>query len=153
LRESTQKIHFAHPRILLGLLIFAVISCSDPMVESESDKAIRLLSNNGDKYWIIEQILLDDVNQTLTSCDSSLVLTIRNDNTWTEAFLRITCYQLSEGSWSLNDENNVLSISFINKYTGNEVTKDLEINELSEERFEYQEISSNQIKKISLVEL
>lgn len=148
-----EKLRLSCSLLIYGLFLFSNLGCSEQDVESEAERAVRQLSNNGEKHWVIEKILLDEVSQSLTACDSSLILTIRADKTWREAYLRLSCYQLAEGSWSLNDENTVLSIVVINNSTGNEMKKDLEINELSDDRFEYQQIASNQIRRISLVEM
>lgn len=140
---------------LISLIFVVSLSsgCANDDKESEESKTIRLLTNDSFKNWGVVQTTIDDISQPISICDSSYILTLKADYSWEEAFLRISCYQLNEGTWELNDENTVISIQFISKTNGNKGEKKFEIIELSEEYFEYRFAQDNLFYKVRLHEL
>ena len=140
-------------RWVYGLLIIFLLGCAGKETESERARAVRLLSNNANKNWILKEKFVGDATHVLSICDSSYVLSIKADYTWEEVYLKLICYNKSSGTWSLNNENAVLSIAFISQYTGNESKRDFEINELTEQNFAYQYVEYNQIKRVILMAL
>ena len=136
--------------IFLIIYISLLSSCNDKNEESERSLTIRLLTSDSIKHWGLEQSFIDEVSQPISSCDSSYLLTLKADFTWEEAFLKFSCNQLTNGSWALNDENNVLSITYISQFTGKKEEKKFEIFELSEDYFTYQYAENNQLMKIRL---
>ena len=136
--------------IFLIIYISLLSSCYDKNEESERSLTIRLLTSDSIKYWGLEHSFIDEVSQPISSCDSSYLLTLKADFSWEEAYQRLSCYRLTKGSWVLNDENNVLSITYISQFTGNKEEKKFEIYELSEDSFTYQYAQNNQLMKIRL---
>lgn len=135
---------------IIGLLILVGFGCSENEGETERSKTIRLLTNDASKKWEVSQIFIDEVEQQITGCDMSYTLTLNADFSWKEIYLNISCYQIHEGSWSLNDESSVISIQFVDNASGKNVEKHFEIVELSEGIFSYQYPENNEMKKIRL---
>ena len=59
-------------------------------------------------------------------------------------------YKTTDGEWSLNDENNVITIKFMNPVSREEEGKQFVINELSEKYFTYEFVQNNTIKLVRL---
>jgi len=132
--------------LLTGLLL----GCNEQEKETERERTIRLLTNDISKNWHVNQILLDGIEQEISFCDSSYILTLRSDYSWNETYLYLSCYRSTDGIWSLNDENNVISINYISQITGKESENVFEIVELSEEFFAYEHVVDNNLKKVRL---
>ena len=136
---------------ILFIICFSFLtSCNDKSEESERSLTIGRLTGNSIKLWGLEQSFIDDVSQPISSCDSSYLLILKVDFTWEEAFLNLSCYRLTKGTWVLNDENNVLSINYISQFSGKEEEKKFEVIELSEDFFTYQFAQNNQLKRFRL---
>ena len=138
------------PQLVFILFFFIGIGCSDQINETEQAKTIRLLTNNSAKPWSVDKKFNDDIEQNLSMCDSSYRLTLKADYTWNETYQQLSCYYTIDGIWSLSDENNVITISFLNQFSGNQIEKSFEIVELNETRFTYQFPVNNEMKKIQL---
>ncbi len=144
-------------RYILGLFFFLFtilsVSCSNENEETERSRVVRLLSDNSSKSWGIEKFYIDDVEHPISSCDSSFVQIINADFTWTDKNLNFNCGQPNEGTWELNDANNVLTTFYVPFFTADTIQLKLEIMELTELNFTYQYISSNSLKKVRLQNL
>ena len=141
-------------RIAIWLLIIPVfIACEKEASETDRDRTVRLLSNNVAKEWGVDATFIDDVSQPVSACDSSYILTMRSDFTWTEIYLSLICYQEGTGDWSLNESNDIITINYIDKISGQEVEQLFEINELTESVFEYQFADRNQLRRVRLSHL
>ena len=141
------------PVTLWLLLIFVFMACENEAVETDRDRTVRLLSNNIEKEWGVDATFIDDVSQPVSACDSSYILTMRSDFTWTEIYLSLICYQEGTGDWSLNESNDVITINYIDKFSGQEVEQLFEINELTEAVFEYQFVERNKFRRVRLSHL
>lgn len=139
---------------LIFLLGFAIafqtlISCTKEK-ESEYNRTVRLLTDGSMKDWSMGQLFIDDVSHGISKCDSSYVLTLKSDLSWQEIFYDISCYQISDGFWSLNDQANVITIGFIDQNNGQPSERKFEIVELDEDTFSYQFAEDNQLTRIEL---
>ena len=150
------KIEIMHRYILRSFyILFAVISisCSKENEETERSRVVRLLSNNSSKFWIIDKFYIDDVERPISSCDSSFVQIINADFTWSDKNLKFICGPPNEGTWELNDANNVLTTFYVPFFAADTIKLNLEIMELTELNFTYQYITSNSLKKVRLKNL
>lgn len=146
------KIKNIIPKPQLVFILFFIIGfgCSDQVKETEQAKTIRLLTDNSRKPWSVDKKFHDDIEQVLSICDSSYILTLKADFTWNETYLQLQCYYTTDGVWSLNEENNLISISYLSQSSGDKTEKTFEIVELSEEYFAYQFVESNELQKVRL---
>ena len=135
---------------IIGLVLLFTFGCSEDEGETERSKTIRLLTNSISKDWRVSQIFIDEVEQQITDCDKSYILTLHVDFTWDEVYLSVSCYQTYTGSWSLNEDNSIINIQFIDEVSGKATEKHFEIVELTEEYFSYQYPENNEMKKIRL---
>lgn len=142
--NSSYVLHMFLPMIL------TIAACNGGEEDSLEAKTLSLLTGNEFKQWELHQSFVDDVEQSFTVCDSSYILTMKADYTWSEVFLNIQCYQGTDGVWKLNDQLNVITISYINQATGEEEEKLFEIVELSDEYFSYQFASKNRLRRFRL---
>lgn len=139
------------PCLWIGaLLLLNMVSCTEEKSLTEREVTIQLLTDNNEKYWMVDQTTIDGNGVTLSTCDSSYVLLLKADFTWKELNFKLQCNQGGFGSWSLNDENNVLSISYFNPNTGMSAERHFEIEELSENYFAYQIAQNNRLKYVRL---
>jgi len=138
------------PQLVFILFFFIGIGCSDQINETEQAKTIRLLTNNSHKPWSVDKKFRDDIKQDLSICDSSYYLTLKSDFTWNETNLLLLCYYTTDGTWSLNEGNNIISISYLSHTSGDKFEKTFEIVELSEEYFAYQYVENNDLLKVRL---
>ena len=138
------------PQLVFILFFLIGFGCSDQVKETEQAKTIRLLSDNSQKPWSVDKKFHDDIEQVLSICDSSYILTLKADFTWNETNLQLACYYTTDGIWSLNEENNVISISYIGQSSGIKTEKTFEIEELSEKYFAYQYVENNELQKVRL---
>lgn len=134
----------------ISIILLLASGCSQNESETERAKTVRLLTNNSSKSWEIAQTFIDDIEQSISACDSSYILTMHTDFTWDEVFLKLACYQVHDGTWELNDENSLITIQFIDQPNGGIVKKIFEIMELTETYFSYQFAENNHLKKIRL---
>ena len=132
------------------LLIGLLSGCGDQDKETEREKAIRLLTNDSKKEWRVNQNFTDGIEQTISFCDSSYILSVRSDYSWNETFSYLSCYRSTDGIWSLNDENNVINITYISHITGKESENLYEIVELSEHYFAYEYVVNNDLRRVRL---
>lgn len=137
--------------LLFGCLLFLYLwGCTEEKGLTEREIAIQLLTNNNEKYWMVDHSTIDGNEITLSTCDSSYVLLLKADFTWKELNFKLQCNQGGFGTWSLNDENNVISISYFNPGTGMSVERHFEIEELSEEFLAYQIAENNRLRYVRL---
>jgi hypothetical protein len=99
--------------------------------------------------------LVDGVYKAVTeivpsTCDSSYVLVLKSDFTWDEHNFNLKCHQTGNGAWLLNDENEVISIRYVNPGNGEYEEKHFEIEELSENYFAYQIADNNRLKYVRM---
>lgn len=111
---------------------------------------VELLTGNSEKNWIIDTSNIDGKEIIPSICDSSYVLVMNSNFSWREEYLIFKCYPSSNGTWWLNDDNDVISIRFVNPANGEYQEKDFEIEELSEEFFAYQIAINNRLKYVRL---
>ena len=138
--------------ILLTLSLLVLFKCSEQEKESERSKTIRILTNNHAKDWMIESIYVDDVASPISTCDSSYTLTLISDFTWEEIYRNFSCYNKNNGTWALNDENNVITIQFIDQFSSQLLERKFELLELTDNYFSYQYVQNNALKRIRLTE-
>lgn len=136
--------------ILLHLFVYATIGCDSVDEESARDRTVRLLTGDSYKHWAVEEVLENDVTQSLTSCDSSYILTMKANFKWEELYLRLQCPRQSEGSWELNEDNTVITIDYMSPQSGSAMEKKFAIMDLTEELFSYEVVVGNNIKIIKL---
>ena len=146
------QIKIVHLVPILTVIIFLVTlyGCTKSEKETERSKTIRLLTDNQSKDWIVDAIYFDDISQQISSCDSSYILTLSSDFKWSEVFVKISCYQKNTGSWSLSEENDVITIQYVDQLNGSTVEREFELIELTEDLFSYQFVQNNAIKRIRL---
>ena len=132
------------------LLIVLLSGCGDQDKETEREKAIRLLTNDSTKEWTVNQNFTDGIEQPISFCDSSYILTLPSDYSWNERFSYLSCYRSTDGMWSLNEENNVINITYISHITGKESEALNEIFELSEHYFAYEYVVNNDLRRVRL---
>lgn len=149
---NTQKLfHRGALNVLIAIsLAFIIGACTKDNDESDRSRAVRLLTNNSSKPWMMEQNLIDNVEQKFDVCDSSYVLTIHSDFTWKEAYQNISCSSGNFGSWDLNDENNVLTTYYKPFLSLDFLERKFEILELTETTFSYQYASRNSLIVVKL---
>lgn len=138
------------PQLVFILFFIMGFGCSDQDKETEQARTIRLLTDNSSKPWSVDKKFHDDIEQEISQCDSSYILTLKADYTWNETYLQLSCYYSTDGLWSLNDENSIISISYINQPSGDQIDKTFEITELSEAYFAYQYVENNELLKVRL---
>jgi len=136
--------------LIVSIILLLVSGCSQNESETEGAKTVRLLTNNSSKSWKVAQTFIDDIEQSISACDSSYILTLHADFMWDEVFLKLACYQVHDGTWELNEDNSLITIQFIDQPNGGNVKKIFEILELTETYFSYQFAENNQLKKIRL---
>ena len=141
------KIDFTHFALLT---VFLLLGCSGENQLSEREITVQLLTNDSEKYWVLDKSNIDDQPITPSTCDSSYVLVMKADFTWEELYLKLQCNPAGGGNWNLNEENNVISIDFINPGTGAREEQIFEIEELSETYFAYQYAINNRLKYVRL---
>ena len=132
------------------ILVFGVAGCQKDDVPSQREIALSFLTDNSQKQWVFDQSTVDGQVHTPTVCDNAYVLVLKNDFTWQEYYLELQCSQISEGQWSLNEELDVISISYLNPITGSTEERHFEIEELSDEFFAYQFAENNRMKYVRL---
>jgi predicted GH43/DUF377 family glycosyl hydrolase len=137
---------------LIGIFLIAGLlsGCNEQEKETERERTIRLLTNDITKKWAVNQNFTDGIEQAISFCDSSYILTLRADYSWNETFSYISCYRSTDGIWSLNDENNVISINYVSQISGKESERVFEIVELSEEYFAYEYVVNNDLRRVRL---
>jgi len=118
--------------------------------ESAQSKAMTLLTDNSAKSWSISEYFIDEQKNDISPCDSSYVLTMESDFTWKEEYTKLYCNQGSNGHWSLNDDGDVITITYIDWSTGQQVERKFEIMELTKENFTYQFPIRNSLKRIRM---
>jgi len=133
-----------------SMVILGLMGCSKENGRTEREVTIQLLTNNNEKYWVVDESNIDGKEITLSSCDSSYVLIMKADFTWKESYFKFQCNPGGLGQWSLNDANNVISIFYINPATGMQEEKLFEIEELSEDYLAYQFAENNRLRYIRL---
>ncbi len=150
------KMHkiFKHSPFFLIISSFLAISfwsCDNNATESERTMTIRLLADETGKDWMASQYFIDGDERLLKGCDSTYVLTIRANFTWREWNLGSTCGFPNEGTWELNDDNDVLLAYYTPSFAPDTtITRKMEIVDLSETMFTYQLVSNNRLVKIIL---
>jgi hypothetical protein len=132
------------------LLVLILLGCSGNDELSERKITVKLLTNDSEKYWVLDKSNIDGQPITPSTCDSSYTLVMKADFTWDEIYSKLQCNPDGYGNWNLNDENNVISIDFINPGTGKRETQNFEIEELSESYFAYQFAINNRLKYVRL---
>ncbi len=135
---------------VFSLFLLLPAGCTSDDEESVRDRTIRLLTDNSSKYWMVDKSYLNNNEEVLSSCDSTYLLIMNSDFTWTETNLTLSCSVNSEGIWTLNDENNVISIQYEEHVFGILMERHFEIMELSDNHFTYQFAENNNLKKIRL---
>ncbi len=135
--------------LLYAVLILLVASCNDEE-ESAQSKVITLLTDNSAKIWSIYEYFLDEQPTGISPCDSSYILTLNSDFTWVEQYTNFYCYQSNNGQWLLSDDSNVITITYIDWGTGQEVERMFEITELTSQYFSYQYPIRNVLKRIRM---
>ena len=138
------------PDTLYFLLLLLLIGACGNEDESAQSKAITMLTDNSSKSWRIYEYYSDEQMNVMSACDSSYVLTMKSDFTWDELYTKIYCNQASNGHWLLNDENNVITITYTDQGSGQQVERKFEITELTEEKFTYQFAVRNVLKRIRM---
>lgn len=133
-----------------AILLFCLMGCDKKEVDSDREHTLMLLTNANSKDWVIDRSTIDDKEIVPSYCDSTYVLTMLSDFTFREVYKSMICALPSYGSWELNGENNVISITFIDSYTGLTTEKHFEIVELSEKYLAYQSAQNNKLKYVRL---
>jgi hypothetical protein len=128
------------------------MGCSEKDEVSPREEILIMLTNASSKDWILDRSTIDDKEIIPGYCDSTYVLTMGTNFTFKEMYLSPVCALPSYGFWELNDENNVISISYTDAYTGQTIEKHFEIVELTEKYFAYQFAESNRLKYVRLKE-
>lgn len=145
-----EKIYHAPWVLAVCLILVGVWSCSTSDKESERSRIIRLLTNNEQKTWVLASAKVDGTAIVKSKCDSAYQLTMKADMTWQEAYQTAFCSPGSDGQWSLNDANNVITIRFANFSLGIIDEKKFEILQLDNSSFEYQYPVNNSLRKVTL---
>lgn len=139
------------PEIIVWCLLYlTLLACSGSDLDAARENTVLLLTNAGSKDWVIDRSAIDDKEIIPSFCDSAYVLTMSNDFTFREVYLSPVCALPSYGTWELNKENNVISISFIDSYSGQTIDKHFEIVELTEKFLAYQIALNNKLKFVRL---
>ena len=140
-------------KLLCALILIAGLlsACERKDVESERERTVRLLAGATTKEWRVNKTFTDGIEQAISFCDSSYVLTLRSDFTWNESFSYLSCYRTNDGFWSLNDENNVITINFLDQRSGLEEERQFVIIELSENFFMYEFAQRNILQQVRLI--
>ena len=133
------------------MFLFFLINCNSENDESERERTIRLLAGDSFKEWSVIQVFEDEIEQPTNICDSSYVMTLKTDFTWHEVFLNVMCYSETDGTWLLNEENNVITINYISQKTNEDLENYFQIVELSEEYFAYEFVQNNDLKRVRLI--
>lgn len=134
---------------LLAFTLF-VAGCQKDEGPTERDRVIGLLAGITAKHWILDASNVDGRKIVPSTCDSSYVLLMKSDLTWDELNFKLQCYQSGNGTWSLNEENDVISIRYVNPGSGTYEEKHFEIEELSEQYFAYQIAENNRLKYVRM---
>jgi hypothetical protein len=111
---------------------------------------VELLTGNSEKNWIIDASNIDGREIIPSTCDSSYVLVMNANFNWREEYLLFKCYPSGYGTWWLNDDNDVITIRFVNPANGENEERQFEIEELSKEYFAYQIAQNNRLKYVRL---
>jgi hypothetical protein len=135
--------------LLYALLILLLASCNDEE-ESVQSKTLTLLTDNSVKSWSISEYFIDEQQTSISPCDSSYVLTMKSDFTWSEDYTKLNCFQSTSGEWELNEDSDVITITYIDWSTGQETQRKFEITELTAENFTYQFAVRNVLKRIRM---
>ncbi len=137
--------------IISAIVVFSIWGCDNNAKESERDRTVRLLAGTQSKDWMASRYFIDGDERQLKGCDSTYVLTIRANYTWKEWNLGATCGFPNEGTWELNESNDVL-IAYFTPVAMPDTTfiREMEILELSEAMFTYQLIKNDRQVKIIL---
>jgi len=146
---KSYKISLFHLGMML-LLLFSACSGGDEL--SEREITVGLLTNNTEKYWVLDKSNIDGQPITPSECDSSYVLIMNADFTWEEMYLKLKCNPPGSGKWDLNEQNDVISIEFINPGSGAKEERQFEIEELSDKYLAYQYAENNRLKFVRLKE-
>ena len=136
-----------------SLVIFITIvfvGCDSGDKESMRDRTVRLLAGDSYKQWIVKEVFENGVTQSISLCDSAYILTMKTDFSWTESYLSLQCPQSTEGSWSLNEDNTVITIEYISWQSGTEIEQKFMIVDLTNDQFAYEVVSGNNLKIIHL---
>lgn len=133
-----------------ALCLSFLVCCNKKEGVSDRENALMLLTNSNSKDWVLDRSTIDDKEIIPSKCDSNYVLTMRSNFTFREIYLSPVCSPPSYGDWELNDENNVITISFIDNYSGIVIEKRFEIVELSEKFLAYQSAQNNKLKYVRL---
>lgn len=132
------------------VILLLAVGCEKGDEANERDMVIEMLAGNTTKNWIIDASNIDGREIIPSSCDSAYVLVLNSDFSWREEYLVFKCYPASYGTWWLNDDNDVISIRFVNLSTGEYEERHFEIEELSEDFFAYQVAQNNRLKYVRL---
>lgn len=135
---------------LICLLLITLLAACGSEEESARSKTIAMLTGNTEKRWSVYEYFLDDQQTGLSPCDSSYVLTMKSDFTWSEDYSRVFCQQSTAGQWSLNEQNDVIIITYLDFSTGQPAERKFEIMELTTEIFSYQFAARNVLKRIRM---
>lgn len=136
--------------LVVLLLSSLFISCDSNDNLSEREIAMELLTNNSSKYWVFDKSNVDGQPIIPSECDSSYMLLMKSDFTWEEIYLILQCNRPGNGSWTLSEQNDVISIEFINQNTGLKEEKHFEIEELSDKYLAYQFAENNRLRYVRL---
>ncbi len=131
-------------------IILGVTGCQKDDGPSQREIALSFLTDNSMKHWVFDRSTVDGQAITPNVCDSAYVLVMKSDLTWQEFYIEFQCNQSTDGHWTLNDELDVISISYLNPLTGSLEERHFEIEELSEEYFAYQYAENNRLKFVRL---
>jgi hypothetical protein len=150
--NMSEIIKLSSNKSISALLTFflLVTGCQQDEGPTERDRVIGLLTGVTEKHWVIDASNVDGRELVLSICDSSYVLLMKSDFTWKEIHLNLQCYQSGQGTWSLNEENDVISIRYVNPGSGTYEERHFEIEELSEEFFAYQIAENNRLKYVRM---
>ena len=142
------------PQFVARLIFLITVVCfncdSRNAEESGREKTIRLLTSNSFKQWAVDEVTENGIVQTISRCDSVYLLTLQTDLRWQETYKYLLCPQKSEGSWDLNEENNVITIEYFSWQSGSLERKDFVIVDLTEEVFAYEVAIRNNLKLVRL---
>ncbi len=137
--------------LLLVSVIFLSVCKEDDTSAIERETALNNLAGNNSKSWKTYSLYIDEDPRMLTKCDSAHILILSRDFTWEEFYDSFKCAGYYDGTWSLNDENNVLEISYFDPYQWKSVQQKFEIIELNDKTFTYRIVISNLFKTVKLV--
>jgi hypothetical protein len=126
------------------------LCCSNNSKETDRSRIMRLLTTNGSKDWKIEQWKIDNKKQVLNHCDSAKILNMKADHTWQQIYEVFSCNDWYEGSWTLNEMNDIIQIKYYNHFRYDSVQSDREIILLSDSIFWYGYFINNRYKEVIL---